>query len=207
MHAGPDIIALPKVSEPEHMTDLDRAVTDLERRYGLPAGTTELLANIESARGLMQTYAIARSSPRITGCLVASEDMAADLGAERSRDGAELAYARARFHLECVAAGVLSVDCPYTRSDAAGAEAEARTARRLGYTAKSAALPAQIAIINRVFTPDAEEIGQARAVIAAFEAARAAGTDRAEVGGSLVEMPTYRSAKRLLDRAHVLGVD
>ena len=99
-----------------------------------------------------------------------------------------------------------SVDCPYTWSDAAGAEAEARTARRLGFTAKSAALPAHIAIINRVLTPDADEIGPARAVIVAFEAARATGTDRAEVDGSLVELPTYLAAKRLLARARALGV-
>ena len=205
MGAGPDIIALPKVSAPEHMVQLDRAVTDLERRHGRPAGSTELLPNIESARGLMQTYDIAKSSPRITACLIASEDMAADLGAARSRDGAELAYARARFHLEYVAAGVVSVDCPYTYADAAGAEAETETARGLGFTAKSAALPAHIAIINRVFTPDDGAIDQARAVIAAFEAARRAGNDRAEVAGSLVEKPAYHAAGRLLTRARMLG--
>jgi len=206
MPHAPDFIALPKVSGPSQIVDLDRLVTDLERRHGLAVGETELVPNIESAVGLLQTMAIARASPRVTACLVASEDMAADLGAERGPDGAELAYVRSRFLIECVAAGVVAVDCPFTWSDDAGAEADTKWARRLGYRAKSAVLPAHVKVINAVLTPSAEEAASAAAMVAAFEAARAEGRDRVEVDGVLVEVPTYASAKRLLARARALGV-
>jgi len=62
MRGAPDIVALPKVAEPDHVIELDRAIDRLEREYGLPLGSTEILPNVELARGLIQTFAIARRS-------------------------------------------------------------------------------------------------------------------------------------------------
>ena len=129
MRGRPDIVALPKVAEPQQIARLDQAVARFEREYGIAEGSTALLPNIEFARGLVQTAAIAGSSRRIAACLLASEDLAADLGAERGQDGVELAYCRQRFLVECVAAGVVAVDCPYTWSDAEGVERDTRWAR------------------------------------------------------------------------------
>jgi citrate lyase subunit beta/citryl-CoA lyase len=204
MRASPDIVALPKVSEPQHVVRLDEAVTRFERDYGIPQGSTALLPNIEFARGLVQTVAIARASRRTTACLLAAEDLATDLGAERGQDGIELAYCRQRFLVECVAAGVVAVDCPYTWSDIEGVSRDARWARRLGYVAKSLVDPAHAAVVNGVFAPDENEMRRARDIVTAFEAARAAGEARVEVDGSLVEVPTYQTAKRLLARGEAL---
>ncbi len=132
--------------------------------------------------------------------------MAADLGAERSRDGNELDYVRARFHLECVAAGVFCLDRPYTWTDGAGVEADTLAARRLGYRAKSAVRAEHAAIINRVLTPSAAELAHATRIVEAFEAAQAAGLGRVEVDGSLVEVPIYLNARGLLERAARLGL-
>ena len=204
MRGRPDIVALPKVAEPHHVARLEAEVSRFERDYGIPEGSTALLPNIELARGVVQTGAIAAVSRRTVGCLLASEDLAADLGAERGRDGLELAYCRQRFIVECRAANVVAVDCPYTFSDAEGVEREARWARRLGYVAKSLVDPAHAAIINGVLTPDEDELGRARAIVAAFEAARERGGGRVELDGALVEMPAYSNAKRLIARAEAL---
>jgi citrate lyase subunit beta/citryl-CoA lyase len=204
MHGRPDIVALPKVAEPHHVVRLDEAVTRFERDYGIPQGSTALLPNIEFARGLVQTDAIAKASKRTRACLLAAEDLAADLGAERERDSMELAYCRQRFIVECVAAGVVAVDCPYTWSDSEGVERDARWARRLGYVAKSLVEPAHAAIINGVLAPGDGEIRQARDIVAAFEAARAAGEARVEVNGALVELPSYTTAQRLLARSEAM---
>ena len=205
MRGAPDIVAVPKVAEPDHVVALDRAIERLERDYGLQHGSTEILPNIELARGLVQTVAIAKASVRVKACLVASEDMAADLGAERGRDGTELLYVRQRFLIECVAAAVVAVDAPYTFSDDAGCEAETRFARRLGYRSKSCVTHAHAALINRALTPSDEEVAKARRLIAAFEAARARGEERADVDGNLVEVPSYLNAKRLIARAEALA--
>src|SRR5690606_16924621 len=134
------------------------------------------------------------------------EDMVADLGAVRSRAAEELAYVRQRFLVECRAAGVVAIDCPYTFSDDDGARHEAEIARRLGYTAKSLVRPSHATIINSIFQPGTEEIAKARQIVAAFEAARSRGEERADVDGRLVEMPVYTGARRLLARVAAFEV-
>jgi citrate lyase subunit beta/citryl-CoA lyase len=81
MRGRPDIVALPKVAEPVQVMRLDEAITRLERDYQIPEGVTALLPNIEFARGVVQLGAIARASRRVSACLLAAEDLAADLGA------------------------------------------------------------------------------------------------------------------------------
>ena len=184
----PDFIMMSKVDTPEQVKALEAAT----------GGAIDLIPNIESARGLLRTYDIAKASARVTALLVASEDMVADLGTVRSRGGEELAYVRARFLLECRAAGVEAIDCPYTFSDVKGAAADARYARRLGYRMKSMVDPAHAAAVNKALTPD---LARARRIVAAFEKARARGRDRAELDGLLVEVPVYSAAKRLLESA------
>jgi len=206
MGGAPDLILLPKVDDAERIRALDDAVTNLEQRSRLAPGSTRLVPNVELARGLLNTFSICRASPRVIACLVASEDMVADLGAERSPGGSELEYVRARFHLECVAAGVMSIDRPYTWTDSAGVEAECQAARGLGYRAKSAVRAEHASIINRVLTPSLAEVAAARRLVVAFESAQAAGQARVELDGSLVEVPIYLNARRLLARAAQLGV-
>jgi citrate lyase subunit beta/citryl-CoA lyase len=205
MRGGPDIIALPKVSDPEHIEQLAMTVAALEESYGLAPGSTELLPNIESALGLVKLGDIVSASPRVQSCLMASEDMAADLGAVRAPDGLELSYARQRFLLECVAIGVMPIDYPYTWQDNDGARRDTLNAQRLGYRAKSAVAHAHSAIINDVLTPSSVEVAEARRIIAAFDTAQASGRGRAELDGNLVEVPTFTNAQRLLKRADELA--
>jgi citrate lyase subunit beta/citryl-CoA lyase len=195
-----------KVAEPAQAASLQEEVERLEQKFDIPVGSTELVPNVESARGIMQTYAIATVSWRVTGVLGSTEDVAADLGAPRSKEATELVYARQRLHLECAAANVLSVDCPYTFADVGGCEADARYARQLGYVAKSVVDCDHVATINRVMTPSTDEVGEARVIVEAFESARAIGKDRARRGDLLIEVPFHFSAKRLIARAAALGV-
>jgi len=184
MLARPEVVMMSKVVSPDQVRSLAELAPD-----------AELVPNVETAAGLLNAFQIAKASPRVTAMLVASEDMVADLGTARSRRGEELAYVRARFLVECRAAGVEAIDCPYTFSDAKGAVADARYARELGYRMKSVVDPAHVRGINKVLTPD---LAKARRIVAAFEKARKAGKDRAKVDGALIEVPIYAAAKRLL---------
>jgi citrate lyase subunit beta/citryl-CoA lyase len=187
--AKPDIVMMSKVAKPKHV----RALAEI-------AGPdVELVPNVESAAGLVRTREIAGAARNVTAALMASEDMVADLRAARTRSGEELAYARARFLVECRAAGVEPIDCPYTFSDTRGAGKDARYAKALGYRAKSLVTPAHADAVNRVFTPSAGEIAHARRVVSSFERARAAGRERAKVDGALIEVPIYAAALRLLE--------
>lgn len=205
MGAAPAIVMLPKVAGPEDIRRLASEIGRLEKAHAIPLGATRIVPNIESARALFGLDAIARADPRVTACLMASEDMTTDLGAPRSKDGGELAFARAHFHAACVAAGVLSIDYPYTYADEDGLRENCEAARRLGMTAKSAVLPAHAEIVNAHFTPAAADVAQAEEIVAAFAAARAAGADRVRIGDHLVEVPSFRNAQALLERARMLA--
>ena len=205
MQAKPDAVLLPKTTAREQVVELERAITDHERRLVIPTGSTEIVPNIETAAGLVATHAIALASKRVTTCLVAAEDMAGDLGAERTREGVELGYVRSRFLVECIAVGVVAVDAPYTFTDLEGVRADTLHARGLGYHAKSVVSPAHVAVVNEVLTPSPESVERALRLVAAFDAARAAGRDRVEHEGTLVEVPTYLTAKRLIARAEALA--
>lgn len=184
--ARPDLIMMSKVATPGQVAALEKAT----------GGAVGLVPNVESALGVRNAYDIARASPRVTALLLASEDLVADLGTERTRGGEELAYARARFLLECRAAGVEAIDRPYTFSDAKGAVADARVAKKLGYRMKALVEPSHARGVNKVLTPD---LARARRIVAAFEKARAQGRERAKVDGLLVEVPVYAAARRLLE--------
>jgi citrate lyase subunit beta/citryl-CoA lyase len=201
MQAQPDVIAYPMADRPAQMHALDTAITHWEHRLDLPANSTEILPVCETALGVVEVRAIAASSARIRCALLGAEDLANDLCAERGPDGTELEYARRRFVVECRAARIEPIDAPYTFSDSEGAARETRFSRRLGYRSKSLVLPEHAAVLNAVLTPDADEMRRARIIVDSFDAARARGEDRVLVEGLWVEVPTYRNAHRLLERA------
>jgi citrate lyase subunit beta/citryl-CoA lyase len=205
MAARPDVISLPMAERAAQLAELDRAIGQWEAEFGVEAGLTEILPVCETALGVADLRAIAAASPRIRGALLGAEDLANSLCAERSPEGLELEHARRRFLLEGRAAGIEPIDAPYTFSDVDGAVREAGHARRLGYRSKSLVRPEHAAALNAALTPSAEEVRRAQALVQAFEAARARGEDRALVDGLWVEVPTWRNALRLLERARRLA--
>jgi citrate lyase subunit beta/citryl-CoA lyase len=206
IRARPDAIAYPMAERVAQMHALHAAIAHWEGVLAAPEGSTEIVPVCETARGVADLRAIAAGSPRIRCAILGSEDLANDLCAERGPDGIELDYARRRFVLECRAAVIEPVDAPYTFSDVDGAVREARFARRLGYRCKSLVRPEHAPALNAVFTPAVEDVQRAKAMVAAFEAARARGEDRALIDGQWVEVPTWRNARRLIERARRLHV-
>ncbi len=205
MPARPDIVAYPMASSAAQMQALHAALTQWEETLGIAPGTTEILPVCETALGVVDVRTIAGGSPRIRAALLGAEDLAADLCAERQPDAVELDHARRRFVLECRAAAIEPIDAPYTFSDVEGAVREARYARRLGYRCKSLVRPDHALPLNVALTPSEDELRRAAAMVAGFEAARLRGEERALVDGLWVEVPTYRNAQRLIDRARRLS--
>lgn len=204
MPARPHVVAYPMSSSAEQMRALHAALTHWENTIGIAQGTTGILPVCETALGVVDVRSIAGGSPRIRCALLGAEDLAADLCAERQPDAVELDHARRRFVLECRAAAIEPIDAPYTFADTDGAIREALYARRLGYRCKSLVRAEHARPLNTAFTPNDNEVSRARTIIKEFEAARARGDDRALVDGLWVEVPTYRNAQRLLERARRL---
>ena len=152
----------------------------------------------------MAWTAIVGCSARLEGLAWGGEDLSADLGAETNRlpDGAysgPYRLARNLTLLGAIAAGVAPIDSVFTNfRDLEGLRAEALAARRDGFSAKMAIHPAQIPIINEVFTPTPEALARARAILAAFNAAPGAGV--VALDGEMLDRPHQLRAERILAR-------
>ena len=134
-----------------------------------------------------------------------AEDLSAALGAvSNTDDNGELSFtyrmARSLCLAGATAAGVQPVDGVFADfKDDKGLAKESAAARREGFTGKLAIHPAQVAVINAAFTPSAEDVNHAEAIVAAFEAQPDAGV--LSVGGKMVDRPHLVQAKRVLERA------
>ncbi|MFB7313322.1 HpcH/HpaI aldolase/citrate lyase family protein [Streptomyces sp. NPDC056192] len=199
---GPGLhgVHLPKAEAPQTVSTVDHYLTYLERVRGLAPGSVRLMAWIESAPALAQVEQICVASPRLVGVSLGSEDYTASLGVQRTKDAAELSYARARLANAAAAAGCAALDGPETDfRDLPLFERQAQAARSVGFGGKFCIHPDQIALANRVFAPDEGEIARARRVADAFEAAgEEAGA--IAVDGSMVDRPVYLRALRVLGR-------
>ncbi len=78
---------------------------------------------------------------------------------------------------------------------------ECELARTLGYIGKVAIHPAQVPVINDVFTPPADVVEYQQKVLAAFEEAEAAGEASIAVDGKMVDYAVARVARTIIERA------
>jgi citrate lyase subunit beta / citryl-CoA lyase len=201
MQARPDIVAYPKAANAFHIRALDIAVTTHEAALGIERGAIEILPVCDTALGVVNVREIAAASARVRCALLGSMNLAADLGADRTREATELDYARGRFVLECRAAGIEPVNAAYSFLDVSGAVEEARQARRRGYRTKSVTRPEHVQPVREALVPTELELAQARKIVAEFESAQQLGEERVLVDGVWIELPTYLNARRLVQTA------
>ena len=201
----PDAILLPKAEGGPSVIHLDAKLTAREALHGLAEGAIEIIAlATETASALFLCGSYRDASPRLTGLTWGAEDLSAELGAETNRDAdghftSPYMLARNLSLAAAASARVQPIDTVYADfRNMAGLRQEAEEARRDGFTAKMAIHPAQVAVINAVFTPSPAEIEKARAVVNAFAADPAAGV--VGIGGVMYDRPHLRRAEQLLAR-------
>jgi citrate lyase subunit beta/citryl-CoA lyase len=203
---APYAIMIPKTISGECVKKVAHLLTDLESEAGVRTDTIKLFCvATETAASLFNMGTYAGSSPRLFALTWGAEDLAAALGARDNKDEAgnytgPYQLARTLTLLGAAAAGVMPLDGIWKDfRDEAGLEAEARIAVRDGFTAKMAIHPAQVPVINRVFTPSGEDLAHARAVIDAFDKAGDVGV--VALDGVMLDIPHLKQAKALLARA------
>lgn len=204
--AGVSGVVIPKVEDPGLIREIDGALTVLEMSAGHERGSIEIIPLIESALGVRQTFDMAIASERVVCVMFGGGeqgDLVADLGCEWTPDGTGLMHARAEVLMAARAAGIQhpfeAVFMDFGNLDALRVESE--IARTLGYVGKVAIHPAQIAVINDVFTPEPEAVAYQRKVLAAFEGALADGLASIAVDGRMVDYAVARVARMVIARA------
>jgi citrate lyase subunit beta/citryl-CoA lyase len=192
-------ICLPKSVSAEEVQRLDARLGEIEPRAGLPRGQVKICVFVETARGLLNAYALVTASARVTAAVFGADDFALSVGVQRTRAGTELLYARSHFVTAAHAAGILAIDAVYINyQDADGFIEEAQRARELGFDGKTLVHPNQIPLLHRVFAPTAEEIAFAQRVLAAYAQAEARGLGAIGMDGMMVDKPLVERARRIL---------
>ena len=168
--AGPRLagLRLPKTESPESV----RRVAQRLENLGCEAG---LQCLIESALGLEFAFEIARAHEKVVGMSLGEADLAADLGVHGD---AGLLYPRSRLVAATRAAGLPGpVQSVYTNvRDAEGLRRSTMEGKNMGFVGRSAIHPAQIEVINEVFTPTEEEVAEAKDLLARLEESTGTGT-------------------------------
>ncbi len=198
----PDGIVVPKLSSQAELETIGHYLSALEAREGVRSGATKIVGIVtETARSVMN-LAGGLAHPRLVGMMWGAEDLAAELGAASNRDDSgryaePFQMARALCLLAAKAAGVAAIDAVFTAlGDRDGLAAESRAARRVGFAAKAAIHPAQIAIIRDCFAPTEDELKRARRIVEAFARAPTKGAVRLD--GQMLDQPHLRWAEELL---------
>jgi citrate lyase subunit beta/citryl-CoA lyase len=210
--AAPAALVLPKAAGGADIQALAARIAVAEADHDLPDGSIGILAiATETAAALFSMGSYIGCSRRLLGLAWGGEDLAADLGAETNRDARgdytdAYRLARALTLIGASAARVAAIDSVYVNfRDDDGLKAEAEAARRDGFAGKMAIHPAQVPVINQVFTPSAEAVGRARRILDAFAASPGAGV--INLDGHMVDRPHLRQAERTLQRARAAGID
>jgi citrate lyase subunit beta/citryl-CoA lyase len=211
-----DLVMLPKVNTARDVAFVDVLLTQIEASRGFlrPIG---IEAQIETAAGFLNAREIAASSPRLEALIFGAGDYAASMRMPASNIGEadqhDDVYPGHRWHAvmhTIVAAarahGLRCMDGPYAAyRDTAGLDRAALVARSLGFDGKQCIHPGQIATVNAVFSPSADEVARARAVVQAYETAASAGRGAAAYDGRMIDAANLRMAQTILERYRAIN--
>jgi len=203
----PDTLLLPKVDQVQDIVDYDTCLTEAEKREGLAPGTVGLIALIETPLGIVNIDSIAQGSARMQALLFGAADFTRETRGKITPDRFELYYPMMRILLAARVAGIDAIDTPYFDiRDATGLERHSQQAKDMGFDGKAIIHPLQVEVVNRIFTPSAEEVEFAQRIVEAFEKAKVEGKGAIQLDGKLIENVHVAMAQRILKIAGVIGL-
>jgi citrate lyase subunit beta / citryl-CoA lyase len=200
MAARPDGLVLPKSIGAESVRELDRRLATL----GADLPTILPLAT-ETPQALFGLADYAAVAQRLAGLAWGVEDLSAAVGAATARETDEeytepYRWVRSLTLFAAAAANVAPIDTVFPAfQNLSGLAQYARRGMRDGFAGMLAIHPTQIAVINEAFTPSAESLERARAVVALFDANPGAGV--LSFNGAMLDAPHLKQALRLLSRS------
>ena len=208
MGSHPDGVLLPKARSGGDVHTLSIALNHAEERAGVDRGATRIIAiATEVPVSLLQMHTYVGSSSRLEGLSWGAEDLSGVLGAKANREAdgtwtSPYRLARNLCLFTAAAANAQPIDTVFVDlRDTALLRVEAQLAARDGFTGKMAIHPAQVPIINELFTPTPEEIGLAQEVVQLF--AQNPGAGVLAHRGQMVDRAHVVRAERILARAAI----
>lgn len=191
-----DAVHLPKVRSPREVWAVDAVLRALEARQGRNRPVV-IIPTLESAEAVENARAIATCSPRVAALQFGLGDLKRELRLVPAPH--RLAWFRIQVVMAARSAGIPALDSVYFDfRDAEGYRRDAEEARACGFQGKSCIHPSQVPVANEVFSPTPEEVAEARAVVAAYQAALARGQGTVGLNGRMIDKPVADAAREVL---------
>ena len=197
--AGPDVVLAPKVSSPAEVHAYDLALAEAP-------GHTRLWIMVETARAVLALPDIVEAAghTRLAGMVLGPNDLSTELRLKGPIARTGLRTVLFQMTVAARVHGLLALGGTYSAiEDAQGFQAECAEEAGLGLDGKTLIHPSQIEIANAAFSPSAEELAWARAVVAAFAEPQAAGKGAIRLDGKMIERLHLKAAERTLALAVV----
>lgn len=203
-------VRVPKCERVEDVARVAALVDEAERAAGMAAGSVRLVCGIETALGIESAVEIARASARIDALAFGAADFVADVGATVGEAQLETLYARSRLVVASRVAGIRPpVDSVHTSlDDRDGLERTTRQGKALGFFGRACIHPAQVAVVNGVYTPSGAEVARARAIVDAARDAERSGAGALRLrDGTFVDAAVVRRAELVLEIAALIPTE
>jgi citrate lyase subunit beta/citryl-CoA lyase len=203
---GPGLegIFISKPDGPEDVHTASSMIAEAESRNGLEVGSINLIPLLESARSMQLCFKIA-GIPRVAalvGSAGKNGDSARALSLVWSPDRREALYLKSRVVMAARAAGKLPIGGLWHQvKDLEGQEEASRLDRQLGMTGELILHPGQVEVVNRVYSPTAEEIAYYRGMIEALEKAKAGGRASVLYEGEHIDIAHVTTARYIIELA------
>jgi citrate lyase subunit beta/citryl-CoA lyase len=200
---GLDGVVVPKVNEESELVELCGLITELEQKRRIEKNRIKLMPSIESAKGIVNAYSIAKADLRINALIFGLYDFLHDMNLDYvDNDATGYSYARMKIPVDARAAGVVAIDAIWQKvDDIAGLRNDAEIAKRLGYVGKSIIHPSHIEPVHEIFKPSKIEIGWATKVVNALGPAmrKGKGSGVIKLDGKMIDAAHYKLAKAILN--------
>ncbi len=197
----PNLILVPKCESSDDIHRVNEVIDGLKKEHDISMDIW-LMPIVESAKGVMEAYNIARSADNVVAMAIGLEDYTADLGTRRTKEGTESFFARSMVVNACRAAGIQPIDSVF--SDVADMEALAKNvkvSKSLGFDGMGCIHPRQIMVIHENFAPEETEIEKAKKIYLAFKEAEAKGLGVVSLGSKMIDPPVVKRAVTTIELA------
>jgi len=202
----PGGIVIPKVQSRDQIQWLEERLTELENQSNIPLGSIIFIAIIESSLAIVNLKDIASASTRLEALIFGAEDLAADLGADRSKSSWEVFYARSAVVTYAAAFGLQPIDLVNIDfKDLDNLIFSARQGAKMGYVGKQVIHPDQVEPVQEAFTPSEDQIIDAKKILDAYNQHQEAGQGAFALDGKMIDAPIVKSAQSIIQRAQAAG--
>jgi len=201
-----NMILIPKCEEAEDVRRVAEKTKQLLEQHNRDYPVW-FMPIIESAKGVMNAYAIASADQQVAAMAIGLEDYTADLGTRRTNEGTESFFARSVVVNAARAAGIQPIDSVFSDvSDMVALAENVKRSKALGFNGMGCIHPRQIKVIHDNFAPDEAEIDKAKKIYLAFREAEARGLGVVSLGSKMIDPPVVKRALNTIKFAEMFNL-